>query len=151
MTEIDEAYRKWAEGLSEKIIANNGEIFQKTLEIIRDLYNNSFIGEVLSVETVDEKIILKLSDELIADMGGYERFNAKIVMVKEIALSLPENSVGKIDAQNPDKVYYDKTPLHEEPEEAEEEAAAAEGEQSESAESDPQNGGSQTENGESAG
>ena len=96
--------------LSEKIITDNKENFQKTLEILRDLYNNNFIREILSVETVDGKIILKITDELVVDMGEYERFNAKIVMVKEVVASLPENAVGRIDASNPDKVYYNKTP-----------------------------------------
>ncbi len=95
--------------LSEKILTENEEKFKKTLEILLDLYNNSFIDKIKSVSVVEEEIELSISDRLTVRMGSYERFNAKIVMVKEIIANLPEDQAyGVIDAGDPDRVYHDK-------------------------------------------
>ncbi len=118
--------------LSEKISANDEEKFKKTLEILRDLYNNNFIDKIKSVSVSEDMIILKVSDKLIIEMGRYEQFNSKIVMVKEIVATLNENDFGTIDASNADRVYFDRTmpedaqPEGEEATEIEEEAPLAE-------------------------
>lgn len=115
--------------LSEKILTENEENFQKTLEILLDLYNNSFMDKIKSVSVADGEIILTLSDRLTAKMGSYERFNAKVVMVKEIVANLPENQAyGVLDASDPDRVYHDKTmPEGFEEEKTDEEYIAPEG------------------------
>ena len=89
----------------EKILIQEEEKFQKTLEILRDLYNNNFIEEIQSITTKEENIILTLSEQLQIHMGDTEQFNSKIVMVQEVLKRLPENTSGIIDAKNPNKVY----------------------------------------------
>ncbi len=94
---------------SEKISVKEEEKFKKTLEILRDLYNNNFIDKIKSVSVSENMIILKVSDKLIIEMGSYEQFNSKIVMVKEIVATLNENDFGTIDASDADRVYFDRT------------------------------------------
>jgi len=93
----------------EKISVKEEEIFKKTLEILRDLYNNNFIDVISSISVSEKNIVMKKSDTFVIEMGGFEQFNAKIVMVKEILAGLPSDAVGTLDASNADRVYYDKT------------------------------------------
>ena len=92
-----------------EIISVNEENFEKTLEILRDLYNNNFIENIYSVSMSGSEIILKVSDRLIIEMGEYEQFNAKIVMVKEILSRLPENDYGTLRLVGSERVYHDHT------------------------------------------
>ena len=93
---------------SEKISVKEEEKFKKTLEILRDLYNNNFIDKVESVSVSDDMIKLSISDKLTVELGSFDQLNAKIVMVKEIVATLDENDFGIIDASNADRVYYDR-------------------------------------------
>ncbi len=90
-----------------KISVKDEENFKKTLEILRDLYNNNFIDKISSISMSENGINLKINDNLTIEMGSYEQFNAKVVMVKEIVSSLPKDAVGVIDARNANRVYYD--------------------------------------------
>lgn len=93
----------------ENISVKEEEKFKKTLEILRDLYNNNFIDIIVSISVSDKEITMKKSDAFIIKMGSYEQFNAKIVMVKEILAGLPADAVGTLDATKVDRVYYDRT------------------------------------------
>lgn len=92
---------------SEKISVEEQEKFKKTLEILRDLYNNNFIENIYSMSMSANEVVFKISDRLIVEMGEYEQFNAKIVMVKEILSKLPENDYGTLRVVNSERVYHD--------------------------------------------
>lgn len=92
---------------SEKISVEEQEKFKKTLEILRDLYNNNFIENIYSMSMSGNEIVFKISDRLIIEMGEYEQFNAKIVMVKEILSKLPENDYGTLRVVSSERVYHD--------------------------------------------
>ena len=92
--------------LGKKINENNNEKLKKTLEITKNLYNNSLIADVISITTTKGELCLNLRSGIRVVLGNAEELEKKLTMLQEVLKRIPEGSGGVIDARDPDKLYH---------------------------------------------